>query len=981
MLRNDKILRLSSLRTFLRLHTFVLSILLISSTCSLRAQDRIYSHFETKDAFQDCEIFHVMEDSEGKIWFSTDQGAIVYDGTDFQRITSVDGLPDNTIFECYEDFKGRIWFVSYSFQLSYYENDRVHEYKYNHIIQEKFVRNPLYDARSFYVDDQEVVHVGSSRSFYITIDKNGDTVDLLAQGKYKRGNYCFQKGNRCFGASNDVNSLDFIIRTETSEKHYPNFFQDYISERCEFSAASFRGNLFFSRGNNVFLMDKKPRSVLQFKTKIIYFNIVNDKFLIAPFGKGLWEYRWHNDSLHLINSQFNGKSVSSYLEDSEGGIWITTLHDGVYYSPNNYIHAISGTEEQFIEKIDYAKETNRITFTNSNEETFTFIAGKTKPKKVLEYSSEPVHDKEWHYSSLRNQLISWKLDPHSNKIQSRVVAEHPAFPVSLQAVNERIFWITINSISEYDPSRDIFIEDIFRSEKSRIECLHIKDKTWYVGLKNGIIQIDGENKTNLSKLYPELKQRITAITNIGNDIFICTRNNGIYIIREKKLIHFGTKQGLIGDLILTMKKTDNYIWVLTPQGISRIHPKSLRITNRMVFSKLLNYSLKDFVVREKDMILATSKGLLSLDLELFDTPVFRRKIYFDKIVLGSKNVNNGKIGRVQHNSNAIRFKVNGAPISMSSNLVYKYRLIKNGDVPSEWNYSDRNEVNFPFLEPGDYTFEISVANSEYPYKPIKYHFIISPPFWKTLWFIGLVIGILLLIILVSVRSYHSVKLKRLKRKQTLQNQVYKFKQLALSRQINPHFIFNSLNSIQSFIIKNDKVLSTDFLSKFGHLIRKMLDHCQNDLVTVKEELEIISQYLELEQLRFDNSFSWTINTPEHNIQTMRIPPAILQPIVENAIWHGLMPSKKKRIIMIDFEQQGETVICRIMDNGIGRKASEQMYRESTRIRKSKGNIITKERLKILNSYYQTKFKFEIFDLEPHTEEDFVTIVELHLSSI
>ncbi|PQJ12079.1 hypothetical protein CJD36_009835 [Flavipsychrobacter stenotrophus] len=185
--------------------------------------------------------------------------------------------------------------------------------------------------------------------------------------------------------------------------------------------------------------------------------------------------------------------------------------------------------------------------------------------------------------------------------------------------------------------------------------------------------------------------------------------------------------------------------------------------------------------------------------------------------------------------------------------------------------------------------------------------------------------------------------------EALKEDLDRYMQMALRKQMNPHFIFNSLNSIQSFILQNDKLSANIYLSKFAGLMRKVLENSQHEYVTVEEEIEVLKLYVELEQQRFDDSFTCIWKLPEDE-ETMdsRIPPLILQPYVENAIWHGLLHKSADRALTIEVRKEQELLVCIIADNGIGRAAAAE-FRKHREKGKSLGTRITQKRIDILNS--------------------------------
>ena len=186
---------------------------------------------------------------------------------------------------------------------------------------------------------------------------------------------------------------------------------------------------------------------------------------------------------------------------------------------------------------------------------------------------------------------------------------------------------------------------------------------------------------------------------------------------------------------------------------------------------------------------------------------------------------------------------------------------------------------------------------------------------------------------------------------------------ALRAQMNPHFIFNSLNSINRFILEKDKTQASAYLTKFSRLVRLILQNSQASFITIESELESLRLYLELEAVRFDQHFSYSIKVEKNlDISAVKVPPLIIQPFAENAIWHGLMHKEEKGELMIELYQQNEFLCCRITDNGVGRKRAAALKSKSAATHKSMGMQITASRIKMLGQQHQKDAQITIEDL-------------------
>ncbi|HMF73140.1 MAG TPA: histidine kinase, partial [Flavitalea sp.] len=192
---------------------------------------------------------------------------------------------------------------------------------------------------------------------------------------------------------------------------------------------------------------------------------------------------------------------------------------------------------------------------------------------------------------------------------------------------------------------------------------------------------------------------------------------------------------------------------------------------------------------------------------------------------------------------------------------------------------------------------------------------------------------------------------------------------ALRAQMNPHFIFNCLNSINRYIVKSDQATASLYLTRFAKLIRLILDNSNSKNVILSNELEALKLYIEMEALRFDKKFTYSIVIDEEvQADTIEVPPLIIQPYVENAIWHGLLHKETEGYLLIYISRLSENMIqCVIEDNGIGRDKAKELKSKSATTRKSLGMKLTESRLSLLNKYAELTASVDIIDLKTEGE--------------
>jgi two-component sensor histidine kinase len=300
---------------------------------------------------------------------------------------------------------------------------------------------------------------------------------------------------------------------------------------------------------------------------------------------------------------------------------------------------------------------------------------------------------------------------------------------------------------------------------------------------------------------------------------------------------------------------------------------------------------------------------------------------------------------------------------------------------ASWQYAPAySTIHYEGLQPGKYKLVLQSSNAanEFNGREKILMISISPAFWNTWWF-RIVAVLFLIAIIYGVLRWRLLQRFRLKLERSekekqladfgqknaeLQQQKIELEMQALRAQMNPHFIFNSLNSINRFILQNNRAQASEYLTKFSKLVRMILQNSQASLISLETELEALGLYLEMEALRFNYHFDYNITTSkELDVEVLQVPPLILQPYVENAIWHGLMHKEEKGQLNIDVRDEDDHLYFRITDNGIGRPKAAELASKSATKHKSMGLRITKDRIAMLEKTNGGESPVKIIDLE------------------
>jgi ligand-binding sensor domain-containing protein len=310
----------------------------------------------------------------------------------------------------------------------------------------------------------------------------------------------------------------------------------------------------------------------------------------------------------------------------------------------------------------------------------------------------------------------------------------------------------------------------------------------------------------------------------------------------------------------------------------------------------------------------------------------------------------------------------------------RYKLVAEGKN-SGWQYAPANyTIRYEGLPPGQYKLILQSSNASNEFNgPEKVlSIIIHPAFWQTWWFRILAavfaLSIFYLVIRYRTRQRFRLQLERTgkekqiaelgQRSAELQRQKIEVEMQALRAQMNPHFIFNSLNSINRFILQNERLQASEYLIKFSKLVRMILENSQQPLISLESELKALDLYLEMESLRFNHRFDYKISIPRDlDVEVLKVPPLIIQPYVENAIWHGLMHKEERGQLGVSAWEDNGHVYLKVTDNGIGRKKASELASKSATKHKSVGLRITKERIAMLEKSNGTESPVQFKDLE------------------
>jgi len=669
------------------------------------------------------------------------------------------------------------------------------------------------------------------------------------------------------------------------------------------------------------------------------------------------------DAEQSSESQLGFRLPRKLEKDNYGNIWIGSVNTGLWrYNVKN-------------EKLDVFTTSTHPEILNSNSSVQLLHqndtlwighngSGITKlllPKmKKLDHFRVKGKEKE-----LDNINVIWNLIKDSKNrlwIGTRTSGVYIKNGKEVQTINK------YNSVLE-----DNVIYSITEDPDKNIIITTQKGGLYKYNIKTADIEKVFPKKPNSKKFSSK-----SLIFDKNGYIWYATDGKGLFVLDKDYniLSQANTDNNVLkNDAICSMiLHDDNSVWASTNYGLYRLNFDQIKKT---ISSKI--YTAKDGLTSNEFMTgayLKTNDTLWMGNMEgvnyfvpsQLPTNIHPPKVYIKNIEINNQTTEDlQQLTHLDNTEDNIAFEYNTIGYTIPEKTFYSYRLIGYDTIWSK--PSTRTFSRYTNLKFGEYQFEVKARNYDgiWNKNPIKIAFKIPPSIFQTLGFqiLALLFGFTAIVLLYKNR------IKSIKKEENLKNKYLKditeMEMRALRAQINPHFLFNTLNSINSFILQQDGETASRYLVKFSKLMRLILSHSTHSYISLTDEFTALNTYIELEGMRFNNNFDYFLNIDNSiDLNKVKIPPMLLQPFVENAIWHGLMHKDGEKVLSIEILPEPNNMISiKIRDNGIGRKAANQRQQSMDK-RKSFGMDITKKRIELLNQELplanHQKPSIEIIDL-------------------
>lgn len=930
------------------------------------AQTFRLTQLTTHDGLPIDNIYAAAQDDDGFIWFGTDFGIARYDGYRFNIYDKKNGMANKAVTDIVYAGGDSLIFFSYPLTIQSVHKD-------GHI-------NTLVEYTGFALQ-QLIKH----NQQYYCYERGRNIFGILENGKYN-----LLGADSVFGAAgikiNNIVSLGekgvafctnngLFIKNGLQLLHIP------VNRNIQFAVYTNRKTiLVFSEGRLLELDEKYTLTELpiQFPAGLSVLYAAEEKngdIWFRGLDKGI--YRYNKNELQEISNRIGmeNKAVNEFFPDVAGNFWICTDGSGILLKKNsafiNY-ETSDGLANNKILKL--LKQKNELLIGTANGLSVLHknrISTVPLPKtdKGLQYVTRlfQLTNNVTGICVLKTFSFPGRHDKAENRIKDFKIGQR-----HFRAFNATFAWqqdelnswmVSYSSLMHVQNGSDKLETYDLSSLKVRkgLSMIAYENKLW-LGTDAGIIFID---KGSISKKDSignyKIEQVFGLFIDKKNQLWIAT-DAGLFMYAKKifTAIRTGSTAGSKYCTGLD-EDADGKIWVSTWDGIFVFSGNNTTYysTQDGLPSKTVNCILYD---DETGALYAgTDNGLALLQKSGLGKNNTGRQVFINCNTAGYADSMVNSNSNLAYHDNNLNFYLSFPYYQGLSEVYYEYRIDK-----GPWTATTNPNILISDIGSGKHQFFVRakindeiISNTE-----ARFLFTIEKPFYKTWWFWVIAAIILQLFIFLLINHFNKKAKEKKLAVKSQQAEYASLKQQAFTLLMNPHFIFNALNSVQYYVNRQDRQSANKYLSDFATLIRRSFDASQRSFVTLEEELETIRLYLQLEKMRFADKFEYNINVSnEAADEDWMLPSMMLQPFLENAVMHGLMPLEEKGLLTIQVTAENNCLYIIITDNGIGIAKSKAL--RSGAKHKSKGMQLINERLELLSKLGKEPITLTITEANPN----------------
>lgn len=907
--------------------------------CSLYgvAQQPIAHSIGKQDGLPTQVIYNILQDKEQYIWLGTEKGLVRYDETRFVTYFNAHSR-SSSVSDLQVDEAGNLYCQNFSGQHFVWRQDSL-------LLDREILVTGNFSPL--------LLHKGSRyKRVFDKVYKQQKQLDTLAFGRelyelfvYNETVFAFDSA-AVFSIEGDSPpvSIPFSLRGETV------FFTAVVNGKVLVFPRSKTPGVCYQ-----FFPEFRQVRVEMPAATILCVEVI-DRQIFVGTNDGLYVYDENLVPIAVALPLLPGKRISSVIKDREGAVWVATLDDGLFKF--HCWNCINYPTESSLTAIAFGKRAGEFLVASSTGKVYEWSREEGLSKLFSLENRQPIVALGCDVGR-RDVLVAGDLftvfDPTGGK------EVHPYAVKQIARLGHNGFMLSrTGGLTMMRPSAASggakkggkwLFEDRdshrFMNWRVRASVYDSAASAIYVATSVGLFSLA---KNQLLPIRDNGADIIAVdLQMIGDTLVVATPNKGLLFVKNNRVIkRWNVAHSMLPNSIKVVRCVGAAIWVLGNNKLYHILPQIDSV--QCVDIGGHDCEIADFLVDDSSLYLATEKGLLVVSLHKQLPVPLPLKIYLHRFATDKRGLLVQQKNVLQHKENNISVEFSLPYYGAADELNVYYRI--NEEV---WRTVEQGQrkLSFLSLEPGEYDVQLKAASADGRVSEIKHIFFrITPPFWQTWWFYTL--SMLLVAgsgyILYRYRLYLVQKQNDLERQKVeLENKLHESILASVKAQMNPHFIFNALNTIQSFIYLNDKKNATTYLGKFSQLTRTILDMSNKNTVSLQEEIDALLLYLELEKTRFDEELAFEmVIAPGVNPDVVHIPSMIIQPYVENAVKHGLLHQKGARWLNCLFELDNGFLRVTIDDNGIGRKRSLALNSIKNKQHQSFATHANEKRLDALN---------------------------------
>lgn len=926
----------------------------------------------TENGLPQNSINDIVQTADGFLWLATFDGLVRFDGVSFKTYTTKNTLQfkTNGIKRLFVDNENRLWIITIEGALLCYDKNIFFEYELPEKINME--NNSIADFGK-----ESVIVMGYSGKLYLLKNKHFEPFSTPVEGII-----CIQT----------LNSNHLFIGTTKGLYSFINNvlfkFDELKNTGVNSIVKDLAGNIYACAPGEIYIIHQKkcvlysiPVNLNFYKDYHLKFNENNSPVIYTD--KGLLICKEKKARAITIENGLSSNSIRSFFVDKQYNLWVGTNNGGLNKLRYKLFKTYTKEDGMIDDGVSAITETEDGTILIGNN---CGGVNEFKNEKFITNLIQPVNNCVWsimkddknniwvgtygggitvYYKNKTIKQFEKKIGLLSNDI------------FSIYEDSKKNIWIgTSNGLNKYQNGTFTTVDSSFKNvvtyitedkngdiwlgtgkglaiiKNNKIKLFTKTDgintgSVRYIyedaeGIKwigtrgNGLIRLKNENFFSFAEYTAQLDNNVWCIIEDEKGNLWMSSNSGMYIVSRKELNNFA----------------DNNSHLLSPVYLSKEDGLKSNEFNGGFQSPALKSS-------KGELWFPTVKGVARVSSRDVQAQFYVPHIIIEQIFIDDKQMRNEDSVTTYSSSNNIIVRFTAPSFINPLKLSFQYKL---EGVNSNWiDIGVFREIKINQIPDGKHILRIRLSNT-FNNKETSIAFIKPIPFWKNLEIIFSIIFLFIIVVIFITISAIS-KIRKREQQKTLLNKKYANIELkALQAQMNPHFIFNCLNAIQHYVVINDELSASKYLTKFSILMRKFLEHSKSNSVTLQEEIELLRLYIELENMRFKNGFNFIINIdPAIDIFNTEIPSMLFQPFVENAINHGLFYLDRKGTLTLDLKSDKNYIVGIIDDDGVGRKKGVGNVEFPKKERVSRGTELINERIQVLNSIEGIEIGLQIID--------------------